>query len=143
MSNDNTQVIAAYENTKMSADEIADSLGMDLLAVKTILSMESAKYRKDTKEDVTEEELDEMFGVVKDIARSGLTRVQQPGVALRAATFLINEKKGRNDPRNLLKGLVGSGITITMINDRLAGMKQAKARTLSLTALPQGDLIPS
>jgi hypothetical protein len=143
MSNDNTQVVMAYEKSRLSVEEIADSLGMELLAVKTILCLESSQYRKDTKEDVTDDELNEMFSVVKDIACSTLTRVQQPGVALKAATFLINEKKGRNDPRNLLKSLTGSGISITLINQRVEGMKQAKARTLSMTPQKTIELVPA
>ena len=140
MTNDSQQVISAYEKSKMSPEDISISLGLDLVAVKTTLALESAQYRRDTKEDVTDEELDEMFGVVKDIARSTLTRVQNPGVSLRAAQFLINEKKGRNNIKDVLKGMVGAGISVTLINDRLAGMKQARVRTL---ALKDQDLIPA
>lgn len=140
MSDDNTQIVSAYEKSGLSPEDIADSLDMDVIAVKTILSLESSKYRKDTHEDVSDEETTEMFNIVKDIARSTLTRVQHPGVALKAATFLIDEKKGRNDPKGFLKAMSRSGISITMINNRLEGMKQAKARTLDQKAI---DLVPA
>lgn len=130
--NINTQVVAAYETSGLTPEEISDSLDLDLLAVKSTLTMESSKYRKATKEDVTDDELDEFFGIVKDLARSSAVKVNHPTVTYKAATFLINEKKGRNDPRAALRALQGSGISITFINDRLEGMKQAKARTQAL-----------
>lgn len=122
----NTQILAAYEQNGLTPEEIANNLGYTEEAVRKILIIESSTYRRDIKgvenQDITKEETSEMLEIIKYIARKHKTEL--PGAALKAAIYLHNEGKGRNN----LKAMMGGGININIINQRIAGMKAAKRR---------------
>lgn len=124
------QIVTAYAEG-MSPSEIAEQFGVDELSVKEVLLRKSRPYRegvKEKKEDVSEGELEEMFDIVKNIARG--QQFDNPGVALKAAKFVIDEKKGRNGSADR-----GGAINVLMFNEELqrvrAGLSERK-RSLGL-----------
>ena len=111
----NKQIIAAFEDCGLGPGEIADSLGWEISAVKSILSVHSRKYRQMIKDsegetgegnpgplneesqssntDITQEEYEEFLQAYKSLALNA----EVESVRERALRNLINERKGRND----------------------------------------------
>ena len=90
----------------------------------------SPKFRRDLKAengeslDVTQEEATEMLNIIKSIAHE--QRKEMPGVALKAAQFIFNEGKGRNN----IQGLNTSNLNVIIVNQKLQGMRAARERVL-------------
>jgi hypothetical protein len=125
----NRQLVAAYETAGMSPEDIAADFGLEVASVKLTLMNESPVYRRAYRkvdEDVSEAEMKEMFQVLMHVARN---EIDHPGQRRKAAEFLINERKGRND---LAKGSQ-KNINVTIVDQRLKRAKLALERT---TALP-------
>jgi len=65
-----------------------------------------------------------MLDIIKGIAHE--QRTSMPGVALRAAQFVFNEGKGRNN----LQGLNTTNLNVILVNQKLEGMKAARKAVL-------------
>lgn len=95
-----TSIVTGYEVCDMSPEEIAEAEGLDLETVKITLKHHSMKYRKDVKqgrtEDVSEDEYEQILTAYKELALYS----DSDFVKERALRQLMNEKKGRNDPKS-------------------------------------------
>lgn len=124
--NANQQIVTAYEKCNLTVAEIAENYELDETAVKATLMASSPKFRKDLKAadnenlDVTQEEATEMLNIIKSIAQE--QRRDMPGVALKAAQFIFNEGKGRNN----IQGLNTSNLNVIIVNQKLQGMRAAR-----------------
>lgn len=129
------QVKTAYEDLGMSPEEISAELGIDKDAVVYSLSNHSAAFRKFVRDnekanlsltstfiedssaaapDVNREEAIEMLDIMKNIARES----DDDGVRMKAATFVYNEHKGRNN----VADKIGTGLSLGQLN---AGIQKA------------------
>lgn len=130
----NQQIVAAYEKCGLTVEDIAENYELEPEAVKLALLSGSHKYRMEQKAleeggvtpaDVTADEMAEMLSIIKSIARE--QRYDNPAVAEKAAKFVYNEGKGRN---NVVSAMANNGINVLVINQRLVGMKQAREKVL-------------
>jgi hypothetical protein len=112
----NTQIIALYDsNTDLTVDAIAAAFGKEVEAIKMVLLAGSVRYQSEVRQNpdlfTSEDEL---------IARDTIKRLchsEIDGVALKAATTLIDERKGRRNVKHQAKA-VGS-ININVFNNYL------------------------
>ncbi len=132
------QIVTMYEELGFSPEEIAEDLDYDIVAVKSSLISHSKKYASlfTTKDVLTPEQAEankELFtdddmrvaaNVMKDLA----TGAEAENVKFRAAEFIINERKGRND----IKALKETQVNIVMFNEQIARAKavQEKMRAM-------------
>lgn len=125
MSGLESQIVTAYDEG-LTAQQIAEQLDLAEESVKLVLTRRSGKYRKAVKaeiEEITESEKQEMFEVIKNIART--QQYDNPGVALKAAIMLVDEKKGRRK----LPDKANSQVNIIMFNEELT---KARKRLLEM-----------
>jgi DNA-binding CsgD family transcriptional regulator len=121
--------ILALRNEGMEEKEIAATLGVDELLVKSV-----------TGSSATEREIREMMAVVR-----GLARDENAGgfVRLKAATWIVDEHKGRNDKKNGVVVNLGA-LNLAAMNDLIkrarseafAGLEEP-APTLDIESAPQ------
>lgn len=132
------QIIAALEQG-MTCEEIAEDCGYDIVAVKSVaLSQQSAKKTAFKLTDPlavgtsSEEPLNHTLFSADDltVARNAIVELvstaEMEGVKLKAATFIINEVKGRN---NIAKSLVNGDFDIAVINAAMERAREAMRRT--------------
>ena len=108
------QLKTAYEDCKMSPEEIAEDQGLEVAAVKAGLIQCSAKYRRDcNKESVendrlnfSDNELEEVNHIIMDVARNAEHSDGTPDyrTRLNAATYVRDDKKGRKEAVKHLNG---------------------------------------
>lgn len=134
----NCQIVTAYEQCGMSAEDIAADLGFEVEAVKMILLQHSQQFSdKALSKNPITKELEvrdaELFsekdmrlacGTIKELCVSS----EVDSIRLKAAVFIIDERQGRND----LKALKENKFNIVMISETMAkaraGIAEAKAR---------------
>lgn len=138
--NANQQIVAAYETCNLTVEQIAENFEMNETAVKATLISGSPKYRRAMREaeageslDVSSEETKAMLDIIKGIAHE--QRTSMPGVALRAAQFVFNEGKGRNN----LQGLNTTNLNVIVVNQKLQGMKAARERVMKIAQRSSQD----
>src|SRR6266581_6275950 len=90
-----TQIKVLYEEVGLSVEQIAEDQSLEVSAVKIILNKVSFKYRRSLKE--YEETCTEDDYTAAKQAISSLLYAEHEGTRLRAAKFVVNEVKGRND----------------------------------------------
>lgn len=125
------QIKTCYEQEKMTPDEISQELGMDIVAVKAALAQSSVMFRKAARkegEDQTE------LNYSEDQAQRMLDKVYQLGMTsedehlqFKAAVFVINEFKGRN---NTVKNLAGNTFNVLQINQALQGAREGTSKLI-------------
>ena len=130
------EVVALYEDSGLAPEAIAEDLGFEVEAVKAILLQNSKVYRElvklsrtcdvDGEESkiqklITDDELDEMLQVVKDLARYS----ELDGVRLKAAQRIIDEKSRRLDP---VKEIKGAQFNLIQFNQTLLQNRRAKEK---------------
>ena len=146
MTNANLQVVNMYENLGLTPEQVAAQLDLDLVSVKSVLLQFSGVYKSMYKEAVkegqgnkyvTEMELEEMYSIVKQVARydeSGATRAK-------CAMFVIDDARGRRDKakdeRDFLKE---KNINVVVFNEKLSQTRQAIARNKNRNVI---DLVPT
>lgn len=114
------QIKIAFEEAGMTPAEIAEDLGRSLEAVQLTLMQVSPSYRKTLNKVEQKEEQDEMLQIIESIARTQLE--ENPSVALKAAKYLVEERKGRNDAR---AGIGKSqGINILLLDERFIATRK-------------------
>ena len=133
MTGTQTAIVSDYEQNGASPEQIAQDQDLDITAVKATLLQFSSKYR-DTlqdkksalveKEDVTEDEYSEILAAYKNLALYS----DNDFLRERALRNLINERKGRNDPK-VKEQVVKSGGTINVftLNEYIV---EARAKAL-------------
>ena len=143
MSGSEHQVISMYELASMSPNDIAEQLGYDLLAIKTTLASHSRIYRErmnqgdlacdsqgvvtqvKKEEDISDYEMSLLKQRMLDIALNDSE--EQVATSFRAAKFLFNEKKGRNN----VDGVKGLNVNINILNQGLQQAREAMRRVMS------------
>lgn len=125
----NQQIVTAYEELRMSPEEIAEDQDIDLFAVKAILMQFSSVFRRDAGEKpkeigFNEEQEQDVIDVISNIAR-GYTDADER-TQLRAAMFLRNDRRGRLDIGKQLSGL---NINVINFNEQMKKAIAAKQRS--------------
>jgi predicted nucleic acid-binding protein len=125
------EVVARYEDLAMRIEEIAADLTVEPEAVRVSLAQNSAQYRNELRMGESGER--QLF---EDFAEKQAVRVMQDllaaddeAVRLRAAKFIIDERKGRNDAAvRGLKAMQNVGISVQQFNEAL--LRARRQRTL-------------
>ena len=146
MSTTTLDILTMYNNG-LSVEEIAADTGYDALAVKQVLIANSPEFRKSLKataqpapgsqtENDAQEESKIMLGVIRDIA---LTEEDNPMARLRAAIYVHDELKGRNDK----KEMKGPSINVLVLNAAInrARLRSAETDISSMIELPEAAKI--
>jgi len=131
----NLQIVHLFENLQLSPEEIASNLELELGAVLLSLSAESSKYRREmaveqkSKGEIVKEEDVQLFNTadVSDAAAviANLMRdSEDEHVRMRAAKFVVNEGKGRNDT----KAVKNLNVSVNYINEQMQRARAAKDR---------------
>ena len=117
----------AFENERMTPEEIAESQDLELVAVKAALMQCSAKYRRECGQEP--EEVDRLNFSNDDLARVNevilelALSAEDPHLRFKAATYIRDDKKGRKE---IAKQVGGMQTNIFMLNEQLAKMRQVK-----------------
>jgi hypothetical protein len=149
------QIVAAYEDCNLTAEEIAAEYELELPLVKVALQNSSNKYRSAmsrelnsaTGEDpldlaatgclrLTEDELTEFHDGIKDIARES----EQDYLKFSASKFLINEHHGHHKPAKNAVQQAGTQInllqmTVNTVNKQISELKASKPLELGMPTL--------
>lgn len=134
MTNNNSEIIAMYENLGMSPEEISLNEGHNLAAIKLVLLQGSVKYREDEgsnaapnpseggSQHISDEEEKLLWDAYKHIAFCG----EVEGVRAKVIRDCLNEKYGRNDISKLLKN--GGNVNVVVINDAITKTREVLRR---------------
>lgn len=122
----NDEIVTCYEKLKMTPEEIAQDLDLQPRAVEAVLCANSAMFRAQT----TKEERAEIFSDQDMIDAANVIKNSMHSdddhVAFRAARFIIDEKKGRNDAR----ADIGKNVSALTLSDKLASALEAANKAL-------------
>lgn len=132
------QIKTLYEIEKLSLQDIAEQLDTPLDTVKIALLQYSPKFREDIKTDKTKDFTDDELEVAKQ-AISRLMYAEDDNIAFKAAKFIFQERKGRNDPRTLIKNV---NLNVTLINTQMQKAREAKQRAVKEEIEVKNLLIP-
>lgn len=130
----NIEIVEMFETLAMSPEQICENTGYEITAVKSVLLQSSKVYRKvagtTTAKDeyITDDEVSEAHEVVKEVMRYA----KNEGVKLKAALRLIDEKKGRLDK---IDDLRGANINITVFNQQILAARSAKEKACKILEL--------
>lgn len=131
----NEQIVAMFESGDLTVEELATAFPeLDIEAIKMVLAAGSSKFRAAMKKDkslFSDEILDTAVGVMGQ-----LLYAEEPTVRMRASKFIINEKMGRHDTKNI-KNL---NVNVNLINLQLAqarkAIEESKKKTINIEAQP-------
>jgi len=116
----NRQIIDLYEIHGLNAEQIAESLDLDTVAVKCVLQSDSVLFRKETSKDPTLVDISEVAEAKKAIV--GIMRyTEDDNLRMRAARFIFDEGKGRHN----IIGTANLNVNVHLVNDQLARARQA------------------
>lgn len=139
----NIEIVTSYETLRMTPEQIAQDQDLDVAAVKAILLANSAGYRaqttkEETKELFSQDDLRQAVGVMKTSLLE-----DDPHLRYRAARFIIDEVKGRNDARVQIP--IDSSFNALELNQRLLAARQAleKGRQQKTLERPTNDGLKS
>ena len=129
MSTADLQIVTLYEHPteSLSVKEISEATGLDELCIKLSLNNYSPKYRNSQRTSNDEEFTDEDKESVKQTLRYLSQQFDAPHVAFRAAKYIYEEKKGRNDT----KGLRHVNVNIALFNQTRAEVERAERIAMS------------
>ncbi len=120
-----TQCKELYETSGLSVSDIAVELDLEPEAVKTILIQNSQIFNKNLALD-KETFTDVDYEAAKEAMKSCLYS-EESAVVFRASQFIINEKKGRNDPVKSIK--TAGNFNVLIINNQMKRAKEAIAKS--------------
>lgn len=130
--------LAQMYDAGLSLEEMALETGYEVSAIKNTLLQISSRYRAEArlvakregaKPQITDEEDDAIIEALKNIVYSS----DNDMVRVKAAIYLHDEKKGRNDAR--LKQTSGVNINVLMLNSALKKVRQIDADVKSIIDL--------
>ena len=133
MTASNNTIVESYESLGMTPDEIATDQLWEVESVKLVLLQHSPLYRErlavNGSEKYNENSTRETFNKEEELlARDVIVRLagssEFDAIAFRAARFIIDERKGRND----IQTMKTLNLNVTLINQRMRQAKQALAR---------------
>lgn len=130
-------ILEAYETLGLSVSDISEQNGLEPDSVKAVLYQFSRKYRDSLKDTISasckenKDYLKESFGrdsysAAKEAIAGLLYTADCDAVRFRAAKFVIDEEKGRND----MKALQGVNINVGLINEQILKARAARTRAL-------------
>lgn len=111
-------VLLMHDEHDLSVEEICAETGLELASVKTLLANKSKKFRGNVsngKVSFSPEEKEDILGVLKNLALSS----DNEAVRVRAAIYLHEEIKGRNEARVIKNAPPRININILAINDTI------------------------
>ena len=132
------QLVTAYEVNGLTPEQIVESIGegLDVAAVRVALQQNSSKYRKacEIAEDDDEElnfSRQELLDVNKVIYETAMTAAYPDGsvdfkTRFNAAKYIRDDKKGRLEPAEALKG--SNGNTFNFLQQFNMSLQQAKEK---------------
>lgn len=133
-------IVTMYEDLGMPLEAIAEDQGLDITAVKLALIQGSQKYRNSLNTSIArnnhsnETFLPDDVEIAKQTLAS-LMSADNEGVRYRAAKFILNESKGRNDT---IRGISQVNVNVFAINEQLkrarAAKKNGKEKIIDLKA---------
>lgn len=113
------QIVALYEESGLSVEEISEAASLEIEAVKLALASKSKAFAKEYQKNEDIFSKDE-FDAAK-LIMGNLLYADNESVRFRAAKFIVNEKLGRND----IKELNNVSLNVTNINLQLKKAKEA------------------
>lgn len=126
------QIVTLYEQDEIAPEMIAEMLELDSTAIKTALMQNSPRFRKDVKDGVkefTETDYTRAKQVIANLLDS-----ENDSVRLRAAKFVVDENKGRNDARvaamQALALKEAPKVNVLMINETFLKARAALTKSL-------------
>lgn len=132
------EIITRYEDLSMSVDEIAGDLELESDAVRLSLTQHSATYRSMIRHGSAENGGESR--VFNDLIATRAAKVMEQlldsdedQVRFRAARFVIDEHKGRNDAA--IRGLKAAqqlGVSVLQINEAIKKARLMRLRTQEL-----------
>jgi hypothetical protein len=135
----NEEIVTSYEQLGMTPEQIAEDQSLDVAAIKAILIGQSATYRK----TVSGGEAEELFNKHDMKAATEVMRncmlAEDGHLAFRAARFVIDEVKGRNDARVSIP--IDQTFDALELNRRLLAARQAlqKGREQKVLQRPEAQ----
>lgn len=137
----NEQIVTAYETNDMSIEEIAEDFDMDDLSVKTVLLQCSTLYRKRARKEpelnFSQDEAAEMKAIMLNVARYA----EDPNLQFRAARYIYDDAKGRND---LESGIKHVNINVMTFNEQMQKALAAANRTAAKAIIDvKSTLLPA
>lgn len=118
----NSQIVSAYENSNISVDQLAEVFDLEIGVVKMALNSGSRKFRQNLKEST--EYFDKKDVDFARDAMVGLLQCEIDAVRFRSAKYILDEKKGRND----VKELSHTNINVNLINVQMQRAIEAADR---------------
>lgn len=122
----NEQIVTAFEDNNMTVEEIAEDFDMDVLSIKTVLLQCSTRYRKLARKEpelsFSQDEAIEMRNIMVQIAKYA----EDPNLQFRAARYIYDDVKGRND---LDSGIKQVNINVMTFNEQMQKALAAANRT--------------
>lgn len=125
----NLSIVQSFESLGMTPEEIAEAEDLDLSAVKGILMQNSAKYRKACKKDVDFCFSDDEAMAAKQAIVEIMRYTDDDNLKLRAAKYLLDDKKGRLD---VVKQQTGLNVNILQFNEHMQQALAAVQRSKEL-----------
>lgn len=130
MTSSEIQIVADYEQNGSSPRLIAESMDMDIQAIKATLFQFSPKFREESKQiakieaEIPAEEIDEFTSILKHLARCG----ESDSIRLKACTRLIDEGKGRLNKRYKVEKIKRDiNINVINLNNAIQAARQKAA----------------
>jgi hypothetical protein len=134
MSGASQQIVSAFEDLGLSPEDIAESQDLEVSAVKSILMQFSSVFRKAAKKeeslDFTVDEAQEAKAAIISVMRY----TDDDNLKLRAARYLLDDKKGRLDN---IQAHAGLNINVIQINDQMRRAIQARERARGIKAVEE------
>jgi hypothetical protein len=115
----NQQIVTLYENSGLSLEELSQVFSMEAETIKLALVQGSAKYREELKKDPALFNDGDLQSAVMTMTQ--LLTAEEAGVKFRAAKFIINEKMGRHNIKNVQQ----LNINVNLFNNQLKKAKEA------------------
>ena len=103
MSGSQLQIVAAYEVSGMTPEQIAEDMNgdYDVASIKAALMAGSSKYRQDCGQEPTDSEAlnfsNDDLKAVNDVIMNLAKYAEDPNLQLKAAMYVRDDKKGRKE----------------------------------------------
>lgn len=133
MSGEQESIRVAYEQLKMTPNEIAEDRNLEVASVKASLMATSVQYRKDCGQEPIEEDKlnfsDQDLIDVNEIILQTAKYAEDPNLRFKAATYVRSDKKGRLEP---VKQLANSSFNILVFNEQMAKLREMKQKAIEV-----------
>ena len=137
-----TQITELYENSNLTSEQISCELELCEESVKMVLQKYSPKFRMEESSKSLQETKDKEFTTDEFTAAkqaiASLLYAEHEGTRLRAAKFIVNENKGRNDVKQAINTLYkNSSFNVLIINEQLSRARQALENSKKLAEVSE------